>query len=273
MSDHTTHITSRQNARVKDAAKLRLRRQRERQQRCLVDGAREVLRALAEGVEFAEAFLCEPLLGDDAESRDVVLRLHAARVDVATTTEEVFEKLCFGERTGGVIAVARTPRRSIADLRLPERPLIAVLEAVEKPGNLGAVLRSADGAGFDAVIVADPRTDLFNPSAIRASVGTAFSPRACTAAAAEAAELLARLGVPALAALPGAKTSYCDVDYRAGAAIVLGSEAEGLSDAWKNGQVTPISLPMLGVADSLNVSAAAAVLFYEARRQRGTAAD
>jgi TrmH family RNA methyltransferase len=133
---------------------------------------------------------------------------------------------------------------------------------------VGAVLRSADGAGVDAVVVADPQTDLFNPNTIRASLGTVFAATVCTATAAEALAWLRRLAIPAFAARPDATVDYTAADYRGGAAIVLGSEAAGLSAAWDAAGVTPIGLPMRGMADSLNVSATAAVLFYEAQRQR-----
>ncbi|HMP05999.1 MAG TPA: TrmH family RNA methyltransferase, partial [Lacipirellulaceae bacterium] len=146
------------------------------------------------------------------------------------------------------------------------------LEGIEKPGNVGAVLRSADGAGVDAVIVADGGTDLFNPNTIRASLGAVFKPNVCTATAAETLDWLRRLGLPMFAARPAATTSYAAADYRRGAALLLGSEAAGLSDLWTDPAVTPIALPMCGVADSLNVSATAAVLFYEARRQRDSGA-
>lgn len=260
-------ITSRQNPRVKDAAKLRLRRQRERQGLTLIDGGREIARAVAAGIELVEAFVCEPLC-EGAEARTAVDQLRQTRADVAEVTEEVFEKLCFGDRTDGVIAVARTPRGALADLRLPERPLVAVLEAVEKPGNLGAVLRSADGAGIDAVIVADSATDLYNPAAIRASMGTIFSMPTCVATTAEVLSWLAANRLPAFAARVDAELLYTEVDYRSGGAIVLGSEAAGLSATWQDARVTGIKLPMRGAADSLNVSATAAVLFYEAQRQR-----
>jgi TrmH family RNA methyltransferase len=261
------HITSRQNARIKDAAKLRQRRQRERQARFVIDGGREILRAIDAGVRVVEAFVCEPLLADD-EARRAAARLAEVGAAVATVTEEVFEKLCFGERTSGVVAVAETPRRSLDGLKLPAAPLVAVLEGLEKPGNVGAVLRSADGAGVDAVVVADPRSDLFNPNTIRASLGTVFGAGVVAASSEETLAWLRELGVPIFAAKPQAEVSYADVDYRQGAAIVLGSEAEGLSGKWDSAQITPIALPMRGMADSLNVSATAAVLFYEARRQR-----
>ncbi len=261
------HITSRQNVRVKEAAKLRLRRQRERQGRFVIDGGRELLRALEAGIEVVEAFVCEPL-GDD-ETRLAAERVGKSGAVIATVTEEVFEKLCFGDRLGGVVAVALAPRRGLGELKLPEAPLVAVLEGIEKPGNVGAVLRSADGAGVDAVIVADPRSDLFNPNTIRASLGTVFGASVCTAEAEEVRTWLRRLGVPVYAARVEATRLYTEVDYRRGAAIVLGSEAAGLSQKWAGEEVTAMGLPMRGAADSLNVSAAAAVVFYEAQRQRG----
>jgi TrmH family RNA methyltransferase len=143
-----------------------------------------------------------------------------------------------------------------------------VLEGIEKPGNLGAILRSADAAGVDAVIVADGRTDLFNPNTIRASLGTVFRPSVCTATTAETIDWLISQELRVLAARPDAEVLYTEVDMHAGIAIVLGSEAEGLTDAWGGKHVTPVQIPMRGMADSLNVSTTAAVLFYEALRQR-----
>jgi TrmH family RNA methyltransferase len=261
------HITSRQNARVKEAAKLRDRRARERQGRFVIDGAREILRAVAAGIDIVEAFVCAELCVN-AEAREAVAKLEKSSAEIATVTDEVFEKLCFGEGRDGLVAVAATPTRGLDRLQLPPAPLVAVIEGVEKPGNVGAVMRSADGAGVDAVIVADPRTDLFNPNTIRASLGTVFGAGVCTATTAETLVWLRGLGVPVYAAKPQAAVAYSAADYRRGAAIVLGSEAEGLSAAWNAAGLTPIALPMRGMADSLNVSATAAVLFYEAQRQR-----
>jgi RNA methyltransferase, TrmH family len=261
------HITSRQNARVKEAAKLRLARQREKQDRFLVDGSREILRALDASVEILEAFVCESLVAD-AETQQAVARLAETRALRATVTEEVFEKLSFGDRGGGVLVVAKTQAKRLEQLQLPDAPLIAVIEGVEKPGNVGAILRSADGAGVDALIVADLRTDLFNPNTIRASLGTVFSANVCTATSEEVLAWLRKLNVRAFAARPEAELLYTEADYRGAAAIVLGSEAEGLSSKWQDASVTGVRLPMRGIADSLNVSATAAVLFYEAQRQR-----
>lgn len=261
-------ITSRQNARVKKASKLRDRKGRERQGRIVVDGSREIARALAAGVEIVEAFVCEPLAIEPG-AQAVVEQLRRSNAELAAVTEEVFAKLCFGEGRDGLVAIARTPRRMLDAVRLPAQPFVAVIEGVEKPGNVGAVLRSADGAGVDAVIVADPRTDLFNPNTIRASLGTVFNPHVCTATTDETLAWLRGLGLAIYAARPDATLLYTDADLRGGAAIVLGSEAEGLSSAWLAPSATGVALPMRGIADSLNVSATAAVLFYEAQRQRG----
>ena len=256
-------ITSRQNARVKDAVKLRSARQRAKQGRFLIDGQREITRALDAGIEPLEAFL----LPQQAESQ-LVERLSESSALVAEVSTEVWEKLRFGERDDGVLVVARTPERRLTELELPPNLLVAVLAGLEKPGNVGAILRTADGAGVDAVIVADPRTDLFNPNTIRASMGTVFAPHVCTATGAETLEQLRQWQLPIVATRPDAIPPYSDVDYRQGAAIVLGSESDGLTDLWQAGDIQAVQIPMHGVADSLNVSATAAVLFYEAVRQR-----
>jgi TrmH family RNA methyltransferase len=263
----TQHITSRQNERVKDAVKLRDRKGRVAQGRIVIDGAREIARAIAAGVEVVEAFVWESM-ATSAEAREAIARAHGAGAAVATVTDEVFEKLCFGEGRDGLVAIARTPYRTLAGLSLPPTPLVAVIEGLEKPGNVGAIMRSADGAGVDAVIVADGHTDLFNPNAIRASLGTVFNAGVCAATTDETLAWLQGLALPIYAAKPQAAVMYADADYTRGAAIVLGSEADGLSPAWNAVGVTAISLPMRGIADSLNVSATAAVLFYEAQRQR-----
>ena len=260
-------ITSRQNPRVKDAARLRTRRWREREGRFLIDGAREIMRAVAAGVHCLEAFVCDELC-DSPESQEAIEAIQAAGGEILSVSPGVYAMLAFGERDDGVIAVAETPRRKLSDLQLPPEPLVAVLEGVEKPGNVGAILRSADAAGVDAVIVADPRTDLYNPNAIRASLGTVFRNNVLETTSLEALEWLRAQNLLIVAARPDAETIYTGVDLRGGAAIVLGSEAEGLTGAWRGANVTSVRLPMHGLGDSLNVSTTAAILFYEALRQR-----
>jgi TrmH family RNA methyltransferase len=168
------------------------------------------------------------------------------------------------------VAIVETPHATLDDIaeRLPTDALIVVVEGVEKPGNLGAVLRSADAAGATAVVAADALTDPFNPNSIRASLGTIFTMPVVSAGSTETGDWLTARGIRAVAAVVDAPTRYTDADLTGPLAIVLGSEAAGLSAAWRGGPAEPVSIPMAGIADSLNVSIAAAVLLFEAVRQR-----
>lgn len=268
MSASLPLISSRQNPRVKNAAKLRSARERQRLGRFLIDGGREIVRAMEAGVRPLEAFVCEPLCVS-ADCRAAFDAVKSAGAEMLGVTPEVYEKLAFGDRKDGLVLVAQAPRRTLADLALPQQPLVAVLEGIEKPGNLGAIVRSADAAGLDAVVVADGRTDLFNPNTIRASIGTVFRADVCEATSSETMDWLHDRGLRIVTARPEADICYTDCEFQGGVAIVLGSEATGLGDAWRDADVTSVHLPMHGLADSLNVSTAAAVLFYEAQRQRG----
>lgn len=261
----TELITSRQNARIKEAAKLRDARQRKKQGRFLIDGVREIARALDAGIEIDEAFVCPPLCTSDAAK---ALASRFASEATFQVTSEVFEKLSFGDRTEGIVTVASTPQRTLDQLQLPDKPLIAVLAGLEKPGNVGAILRTADGAGLDGVIVAGGSTDLFNPNTVRASIGTVFSSHVVTATIDAMIDMLRSRKLPIIATRPQATKLYTEVDYRAGAALVLGSEADGLSKDWQQTDMQGVRLPMQGIADSLNVSVTAGILFYEAMRQR-----
>lgn len=262
-------ITSPQNPRVKDAVRLRDRRHRVSQGRILIDGARELRRAIGAGVTLVETFVCESLCQTE-ESQRLLAELPKVGGELLHVSESVFQKLAFGERAEGVVAVAQTPRPTLETLRLPQDATVAVLEGVEKPGNVGAVLRSADAAGVSAVIVADGRTDLYNPNAIRASLGTIFTLPVCEAASADVLTWLRQRRFAIVAARVDGSVPYASVDYRGPTAIVLGSEAAGLSSVWTGPDIKAVRLPMLGAADSLNVSVTAAVLFYEALRQRNS---
>jgi TrmH family RNA methyltransferase len=252
---------------VKAAVGLRDRRDRERTGLTVVDGAREIGRALAASVEVTALYICEAQ-ATGADARAAIEAAGRAGVELVRVNDRVMERLAFGERADGVVAVVRPPVHRLDDLTLPPEPLVAVIEGVEKPGNLGAILRSADGAGLDAVIAADPRTDLFNPNAIRASLGTIF---AVPIAAADSAAIRAWADVRGLrmvAARVDGTVEFGEVDLTGPVAIVLGSEAAGLTNSWAGDGVIGVRLPMRGIADSLNVAATAAVLFYEALRQR-----
>ena len=236
----------------------------------VVDGARELRRALDAGVELVEAFICEPMLaGEDA--RAALDALRGASAPVYSTSEAVFGRLAFGDRAEGLVAVIRAPDLGLDRLVVPADALVVVLEGVEKPGNVGAVLRSADGAGADAVIAASPRTDLTNPNVIRASAGTVFS---LPLAAAPTSDVLAWLrdrGLRIVTTRVDAERVYTDLALDGPLAMVLGAEDRGLTDAWTGPDIEAVRLPMRGIADSLNVSVTAAVLLYEARRQRDRA--
>lgn len=260
-------ITSVHNQRVKDATKLRERRQREKQERTLIDGGREIERAFAAGIELLEVYLCEGFC-HETQFKLLVEKLEAAGVTVLGCTPEVFAKVAFGDRADGIVAVAATPQTTLSNLKLTEPATVAVLVGLEKPGNVGAVLRSADAAGVSAVIVADGRTDVFNPNAIRASLGTIFAVPVCEATSQETLAWLRERKFRIFAARVDGAVNYTAANYRGNSAIVLGSEAEGLSPAWSSNDIQAIKLPMHGIADSLNVSASAAVLFYETLRQR-----
>ena len=260
-------IASPSNPRIRATARLRDRRERDATGLTLVDGTREVRRALDAGAGVVEAFVCEPLLaGEDARAALDALADHS--IPTISTTEAAFAKVAFGDRADGLVAVVRIPPMRLDDLALPDDPLIVVVEAVEKPGNLGAVLRSADGAGVDALIAASPRTDLMNPNAIRASAGTIFSVPLASASTDEVIDWLGRRSIPIVATLVDAGTLYTDADLAGPLAIAFGSEATGLTEPWRAHGVSAVRLPMLGIADSLNVSVSAAVVLYEARRQR-----
>lgn len=188
---------------------------------------------------------------------------------IVHVSKEVYAKVAYREGTEGVIAEVRWKERSLADL-LPKghAPLIMVLESVEKPGNLGAVLRSADAAGADGVILCNPLTDLFNPNLIRASIGAVFTVPVVACTSDEAIAWLKENDIRILTAQLQDSAPYYDVDMTCGTALVMGTEATGLTDAWRQAADAHILIPMLGRLDSLNVSVSAAILLYEAVRQR-----
>jgi TrmH family RNA methyltransferase len=260
-------ITSLQNPRVKAAAKLRDRKGRQEQQRIIIDGVREIGLALAGGTAIVELYWF-PELCRDRQHQAVLEAARRGSAELIEVTPPVMEKLAFGSRVEGLVAVAAQPRRTLDTLSPASDALVAVVEGVEKPGNLGAVLRTADAAGVDALIVAGGVTDLYNPNAIRASLGAIFTVPVCEAASAAALDWLRAGRFRLLAARVDGQLDYTAADFRERTAIILGSEAAGLSPAWEAADITAVRLPLLGRVDSLNLSATAAVLFYEALRQR-----
>lgn len=231
-SPYMDPITSLQNPRIKETVKLRDRKHREHRGQMVIDGAREIRRALACGVAIVEAFVCEPLCRS-AESRHTLTALQEAGVPEIAVSEPVLRKVVFGDRVEGIVAVATLPKRSLAELKLPAAPLVAVLEGIEKPGNVGAIIRSADAAGISALIVADGRADLYNPNCIRASLGAVFALPVVAASGQAALAWIRREGLEIVCTRVDGARDYTHVDFRRPTAIVLGSEAGGLSDAWR----------------------------------------
>jgi TrmH family RNA methyltransferase len=260
-------ITSTANPRIKAAARLRERRGRDEQQRIIIDGVREIGRAIAGGVQITELYFFPQLCQDEAHQA-ILKQAGQGGAERIEVTPPVMEKLAYGNRVEGLVAVALPPRRTLADLRLAADALVAVVEGVEKPGNLGAILRTADAAGIAAVILAGGITDLYNPNAIRASLGAIFTVPVCSARSEETLTWLRLQRRSIYAARVDGAIDFTAANFCGGAAIVLGSEAAGLSNVWHADDVTAVKLPMLGQVDSLNLSATAAVLFYEALRQR-----
>jgi len=268
-------LTSTANPRFRAALSLRDRRERARHGRLLVDGVREVARALDAGVALVEIFVA-PGASPEPAVDAVVARAAGFGIPIVPVTADLLSRLAYGERASGIVAVASAPATSLEALRLPaEAPIVGILEDVEKPGNLGAVCRSADGAGLDALIAAGTTAapaDPWNPNAVRSSLGTVFTMPLAVASTGSVLAWLRDRGLRVVAARVEGSVPYTEADLRGPVALVLGSEATGLTEAWSGADVTAVRLPMRGRADSLNVAAAAAILFYEARRQRDAGA-
>jgi len=265
-------ITSLHNPRIKDVLRLQEKSaERRRQGLTLVEGYRELTNARQAGWAVATLFVCEELAGPElAQQLAEPARLVPRPYEYLAVSTAVFAKLAVRERSDGVLAVLHTPRRTLADLNLPENPLIIVLEAVEKPGNLGAILRTADAAPAHAVLVGDPRTDLYNPNVIRASLGGIFTVPTVAAPMPEVLAFLKEKGIRTFAAaLADDAKDYTAATFTGPTALVLGTEADGLTPATRAACDETVIIPMRGVLDSLNVSVAAAVLTFEAVRQRG----
>ncbi|MBI1758063.1 MAG: RNA methyltransferase [Actinobacteria bacterium] len=266
-------ITSTHNPRVRAALDLTKARERDRRGAFGVEGVREIARALAAGLVPTEAFWLPPERRSPDADRVVDELAGRPAVTGHEVSPAVFDRLVVRSGSDGVYVVfARPSAPSLDDLGLPPTPLLVAVEGVEKPGNLGALLRVCDGAGVHAAVVLDDAVDPFNPNVIRASLGTVFAVPVVTVTSDRFRSWCHRHGVAVhAAALADRAVSYCDVDYTGPTVLLLGSEARGLSRAWLEHADTLVRIPMRGVADSLNVATAGAVLVYEAVRQRGGA--
>lgn len=274
-------ITSAQNPRIKNLLLLQEKSKARREQGLfVVEGRRELEHCREAGFKLRTLFVCPEILAS-SEVRDLLgmtnrtlpeSACHSERSEesfpIVEIPEQLYRKVAYRESTEGVIAEVEHKSLSLKDLQLSENPLVMVLEAVEKPGNLGAVLRSADAAGADAVIVCDPLTDLYNPNLIRASIGAVFTVPTVTCSSEEAIAFLQAHDIQILTAQLQDSSFYYDVDMRRGTALVMGTESSGLTPLWRKAASAHIRIPMLGRLDSLNVSVSAAILLFEAVRQR-----
>ena len=259
------HITSLQNPRVKRFLRLRDKSSARRAAGVFcVEGMREISHCLGSGYEIETLFFAPSIAGMSPAD---ILSGHPCPF-VISVTEAIYARMALRGDTEGAVAIFNTREKHLHDLDLPPTPLLAILESVEKPGNLGAVLRSADAAGVDAVIVCDPLTDIYNPNLIRASLGAVFTVPCVTCSSSECISFLKANGIQILTAQLQDSSLYYDTDMRRPTAIVLGTEATGLSQIWRDAAAAHIRIPMLGELDSLNVSVSAAILMFEAVRQR-----
>ncbi len=260
-------ITSPANDRIKALVRLRNRRERDRTGRFLIEGFRELTRAAEAGVTLAEVYACPPLwLGGNEAA--LLERCRAAGAAVIEVTEAPFRKASYRDRPEGLLAVAAQFPVGLDRLDPPSDPLLLVAESIEKPGNLGTMLRTAEAAGADGVIVCDPTTDPFNPNVVRASLGTLFGVPLAVASTPETLAWLAGRRITSFAATPSATLAHHDADLRGPAALVIGSEQYGLTDAWLDGADHRVVIPMPGSVDSLNAAMSAGILLFEAIRQR-----
>lgn len=255
-------ITSTQNPRVKRLLTLEQKSQeRKATGRFVVEGRRELAHCVEAGFAVECVFVREDVL-------PTLLPTLPRQADILPVSARVYERIAYREGTEGVVAIVESRTLRLASLRLPHNPLLIVLESVEKPGNLGAVLRSADAAWADAVIVCDPMTDLYNPNLIRSSVGAVFTVPCVACSSQECIAFLKERGLQILTAQLQDSRLYYDTPMTQGTAIVMGTESTGLTSVWREAADAHIRIPMLGRLDSLNVSVSAAILLFEAVRQR-----
>jgi TrmH family RNA methyltransferase len=260
-------LESLNNPKVKAAVQLQERRARKKYKKTLVEGYRELYQAIKHGLGIDTIFLCEELFPSE-ECKKTLDVLEAKKVFYVS--KKVFEKLSFRKTPDGFIAITDEISYDILDIPPSPKPFILVVEKVEKPGNLGAILRTADGAGVDAVILCDPATDLNNPNVIRASLGAVFSLPILTMTIDEVFLYCQEKSIKMVATSPEVKKVYWDLNLKDSTAIILGSEKDGISPRFQQESDSVVTIPMLGKVDSLNVSASASLLCYEVIRQRST---
>jgi len=261
-------ISSPTNLKIKRIVQLRKRRSREEQGTTIVEGLRELTRGLEAKIDFHELYYSQ-VAPVPFQYQEIIKRFKVLGKPVYEVPSTVFSKIAYAGQTQGILATGKARPLTFADFPKKQNPLYVIIERLEKPGNLGAILRTCDGAGVDGVIICDGKTDLYNPNVIRASQGAVFSVKALVSSNEEAVDFLRSRDIKICAAVPDAKQVYTDISFKGPLGIVVGSEMEGLSGFWLSHCAVHIRIPMRGQSDSLNVSTSTAILLYEAIRQRG----
>lgn len=267
----TLLITSTQNPRVKQAVRLREKRERDRSGAFLIEGYRELHRALEGGASLTTLFFApDHFLGSN--EGELIAQIEARGIETIEVSADVFQKISYRDRPDGLLAIAKQTRRTLEDLKAllssDRPPFLVIAEAIEKPGNLGSILRSSDAAGVNALIVCDRCTDIFNPNVVRASVGTLFTVPVIEATSEETIAFLKQEGIDIVATCPDAQQTFTKTPLTGPVAIAMGTEQLGLSEQWMDQADLHVSIPMRGIADSLNVAAATTLVLYEVLRQR-----
>jgi RNA methyltransferase, TrmH family len=258
----TKIISSLQNDLIKNVVKLNKAGERRKQNLIIIEGYREINLGIQAGFKLEVLIYCSKFLKFQVSS----FKFHDT--EIVEVTEEVFSKIAYRESSDGMIALAKPRYLKLDEIVLSDNPLIIIIEKVEKPGNLGAILRTADAAKADAVIICDNQTDIYNPNTIRSSLGTIFTNQIACCSNEEAYEWLKKNKIKSFATSLKAEKMYYSFDFRKSSAIVMGSEANGLSDSWHKNSDELIKIPMGGKVDSLNVSVSTAIVVFEAVRQR-----
>lgn len=259
-------ITSEVNSRVKQVVKLREHKERLDKNLIIVEGMREIEQALKAKFSFRECYVCQDL---KKQARPLLTELARQKeIEIFEIPDNVYQKISYGESRDGILAVCQPRHKTCQEITLSAKPLVLVIESIEKPGNLGAILRTADAAGMDAIFCCDLKTDIFNPNIIRSSLGAVFALNVVVADRGEVSRFLTDAQLKVAVSSPHAKTVYTKLDFNQPVAIVVGSEDKGVSDYWLDLADYKMKIPMRGQADSLNVSASTAIILYEAVRQR-----
>jgi TrmH family RNA methyltransferase len=255
-------ISSFQNPKIKEIIKLKKSRERKKQGLFLIEGRHEISLAIQAGIEIKQLFICSKFSSDD----NFVVNIEDYQN--FEVSEEVFRKLSYRENPDGYLAVAQKKDVSLKDIKLSENPLVVILDSVEKPGNIGAIMRSMDAVGADVLVLDNPRTDIYNPNVIRSSLGTVFTKPVVESNFMEINAWIKENGINLYTLSPDTENNYLEADLTSSTALLLGAEHEGVSPKWLNSEHKILKIEMAGAIDSLNVSVSAAVVLFEAARQR-----